>query len=337
MPGVPNLEYVNADGLEACLKRHQGHVLGLVAFGASPGAQLQEMQPAPLWVRIPVLGGQDNCFEVWSSSNPVSACGAGNITAFTDGDVLFGSMRIEQLDGGATLEALSRQAYLEIFAFVERMACRHLLRVWNYLPRINEPENGLERYRCFNLGRHEAFTLSGRDTSEENVPAASVLGCGAGPMVIYFLASKLPGKPISNPRQLAANKYPGQYGPRSPIFARAMLASFGPQQCLIMSGTASIVGHETLHKGDVEQQALETIRNIRMLLQQAYPADSDTTGSGHTEIKAYVRNAQDLERARSHIEHVFGSRQHAIYLQSDICRSDLLVEIEGVHFSDASP
>jgi len=59
---------------------------------------------------------------------------------------------------------------------MDHLGYSNLLRVWNYLPQINDPENGLERYRRFNMGRHESFVLSGRDISDENVPAASALG-----------------------------------------------------------------------------------------------------------------------------------------------------------------
>jgi enamine deaminase RidA (YjgF/YER057c/UK114 family) len=247
--------------------------------------------------------------------------------------VLFGTMQLEQRDG-VLLEALSNQAYREIFAFMDHRGHRNLLRVWNYLPRINENEHGLERYRCFNLGRHEAFIKSGRDITEENVPAASVLGCEPGPMVIYFLASKTPGQPIDNPRQLAAYHYPEQYGPRSPIFVRAMLASFARWQCLMVSGTASIVGHATVHKGDVRQQAQETMRNIRTLLQQAYPDRQRDCRQERMRLKAYVRNSQDLECVRECVEQEFGASQQTVYLQSDICRTDLLLEIEGVSFCE---
>lgn len=333
MRGLLNLDYVHADGVAGYLEENKGHVLGLVAFGVNAGEQYRTLQPTPLWVQCPVLGGYDTGFEVWTSSNPVTFCGQGNVRASTDGDVLFGSLQVEQ-SGGVTLEASARQAYLEIFAFMDNMGFRNLLRVWNYLPQINEPENGLERYRCFNMGRHESFLLSGRDISEENVPAASVLGCEPGPLVIYFLAAKMPGKPIDNPRQIRAYRYPEQYGPRTPVFVRAMLANFGQQRCLIVSGTASVVGHETMHKGDVEQQALETMRNIHMLLRQAYPPDEGDAVKGQMHLKVYVRHANDLERVREHVEHAFGPGQQTVYLLSDICRADLLLEIEGVHFSD---
>lgn len=329
-----NLEYIRASEAQSRLETYKGHVLGLVGFGADLGEWSGASRPAPLWLHIPVLGCDGASLELWTSENPVTSCGLGNIEAHTDGNVLFGSMQLEQSEG-VTLEALSRQIYLELFAFLRRVDCPHLLRVWNYLPRINESEQGLERYRCFNVGRHDAYVQSGRDISEENMPAASVLGCGPGPMVVYFLASKNPGKPVDNPRQLIAYRYPERYGPRSPLFVRAMLAVFGRERCLIVSGTASIVGHETLHKGDAGRQALETVRNIRTLMQQAYPSGADGMSGGRMQLKVYVRNAQDLERVRACVEHAFGPGQQTVYLLSDICRTDLLVEMEAVHFAGA--
>lgn len=329
------LEYVTEDGLAQCVAAQQGRVLGIIGFGAEPLAPSSALQPEVRWVHIPVLGGHAASFEVWASRKPVTPCSEGNIRAATDGDVLFGSMSLEQADGVA-LEALSRQAYTEMFAFMDRHGHPSLLRVWNYMPRINEAEGGLERYRCFNLGRHAAFLDSGRDISEENVPAASVLGCDQGPMVIYFIASRTPGKPIDNPRQMAAYRYPEQYGPRSPIFVRAMLAELAGQRCLMISGTASIVGHETVHKGDVREQAQETLRNIRTLLEQAYPDGLASCSEARMRLKAYVRHAGDIAPIRESVEQAFGEQQQGVYLQSDICRADLLLEIEGVWFCEAA-
>ena len=324
-----DLVYAHEGSVAACLAEHAGHVLGVVGFGARP---FVPHAPVP-WVHVPVLGGHQASFEIWTSGQPVSDCSTGNIRGATDGDVLFGSLQLDQRDGIA-MDTLATRAYREIFAFLDRQGHPHLLRVWNYLPHINASEQGMERYRRFNLGRHEAFVQSGRDITEENVPAASVLGCGAGPMVIYFLASHARGKPIDNPRQMAAYRYPEQYGPRSPIFVRAMLAGFGDRQCLLLSGTASIVGHETVHKGDVRQQTHETLRNIRTLLQQAYPQGPAGCHEDGIQFKAYIRHAGDIAPIRECLEQEFGAGQHTVYLQSDICRADLLLEIEGVSFCE---
>src|SRR4029077_5387998 len=133
----------------------------------------------------------------------------------------------------------------------------HLLRVWNYFPHINDDADGVERYVRFNAGRHDAFAAKGRATATD-APAACALGSRGTDLVIYFLAAKRAGQQIENPRQVSAFRYPPQYGPRSPPFAGAMLARPTGKPLLFVSGTASIVGHETLHHGDAAAQAAET-------------------------------------------------------------------------------
>ena len=328
MGSILSMDYVRADQAARHLEKLGDHVLGVVAFGA--GARRHAVSPPVPWLDIPVLGEYDGCYEIWSSNHPVTPCGFGNINGAADGNILFGSLQLDQSPGD-TLEALAERAYAGIFDFIERQGYPSLWRVWHYFPHINDPEHGLERYRSFNVGRHAAFVESGRSVSEESVPAASALGSNTGPLVIYFLAGKQPGKPIENPRQVRAYQYPESFGPRSPAFVRAMLVNLGQQQCFIISGTASVVGYETMHHGDVQKQMLETLENIRALMQQA-PALS--TKKMRMLFKVYLRHAADLPLVKAMLEKEFGTECRAVYLQSDICRSDLLLEIEGIYFSD---
>lgn len=316
-----NLDYVSPDEIAGCLNKLDGHVLLVAAFGT--GARQHALPSSSLWVDIPVLGEYDGCYEVWSSSRPVTECNSADINGAADGQILFGSMQLEQQPGDS-LETLAARAYTAIFDFTRDQGYPHLWRVWHYFPEINDPEQGLERYRCFNVGRHEAFVSSGRGINEDSVPAASALGSSSGPLVIYFMAGRQPGKPVENPRQVSAYHYPSQFGPRSPTFARAMLVTLGRQQCFIISGTASVVGYETLHPGDTLAQTQETLRNIRALLQQVPAA-----GAGKILLKVYLRHAADMSQVREQIKGEFGECK-MVFLQSNICRSDLLLEIEGI-------
>ncbi len=322
------LHYATEQDLPDYLKSHQGHILGMVAFGrplaVAPSSAL-------LQVDIPVLGEQDNSFEIWTSRETVLPFDDNGIAGSKDGDVLFGSLRVKQ-QAGEQLEMLAERGYKLIFGCIDQHGYRHLLRAWHYFPQINDAENGLERYRCFNIGRHEAFVASGRGIGEEAVPAASALGSSGGPLVIYFLAAKQPGQAVENPRQTSAYHYPVLFGPRSPVFSRAILAQLGTQQCFFISGTASIVGYETMHHGDVEKQTRETLLNIRALLEQVPHYDA-----GKLLLKAYLRHADDLVRVRALIEAELGAGCNTVYLHSDICRSDLLVEIESAYFNDIEP
>ncbi len=137
---------------------------------------------------------------------------------------------------------------------------------------------------------------------------------------------------MDNPRQVSAYQYPHLFGPRSPIFVRAMSTTLGRQHCFFISGAASIVGYETLHQDDVKKQLDETLHNIHILLEQSPHYDA---AQGRMLLKVYLRHAHDLVVVRDKVQAEFGTACTAVYLHSDICRSDLLLEIEGAYFSDA--
>jgi len=321
------LNYLDPSEVDDYLARYEGHVLGVIGFGSRIAIKRAQ---APVWIDIPVLGGCDTSLEVWTSDAPVTICDYQGVTGATDGSVIFGSITLQQ-HAGATLQNLANQAYSRIFEFIDHHNYRSLLRVWHYFPEINDDEFGLERYRGFNVGRHEAFVSNGRSIDEENVPAASALGSNSGALTIYFIAGRQPGKAVENPRQVSAFNYPDLFGPRSPIFVRAMSVTLGKQPCFFISGTASIIGYETVHHGDVEKQTVETLLNIRTLLEQAPHYDP---GKGRMLLKIYLRHLHDLEIVRARVEHEYGTACKAVYLHSNICRSDLLLEIEGVYFND---
>ncbi|WP_051938196.1 hypothetical protein [Ferriphaselus sp. R-1] len=321
-------DYLSPVGIEAYLRRNQGHVLGVIGFGRP--VDLPPTSCTPLWVDIPVLGGADTSLEVWVSDAAVSPCDHDGIHGSSDGTVLFGSVTLAQ-HAGETMQSLANQAYSRIFSFLDHHGFSHLLRVWHYFPQINDDEHGLERYRGFNVGRHEAFVAHGRSISEESVPAASALGSNSGSLTIYFMAARQPGKAVENPRQISAYHYPQLFGPRSPIFVRALSATLAGQHCFFISGTASIVGYETVHHGDAEKQAAETLLNIRTLLQQTphyQPAQ------GRMLLKVYLRHEEYWEMVATKVRAEFGDQVKVVYLHSNICRSDLLLEIEGAYFNE---
>jgi hypothetical protein len=47
-------------------------------------------------------------------------------------------------------------------------------------------------------------------------------------------------------------------------------------------------------------------------------------------LKAYLRRPEDLTVVRNGLTDAFGRAATALYLQADICRSGLLVEVEAV-------
>lgn len=237
---------------------------------------------------------------------------------------------------GDDLESLTRQAYAELFALLDAHGGLQLQRLWNYLRDINGEQQGLERYRRFNVGRQQAFLDAGR-SAFAGAPAACALGLPAGAadeLVISVLAGRTPCAAVENPRQVSAYDYPSDYGPRSPTFSRAArLELGGGRDALLVSGTASIVGHASVHEGDVQAQAREIVANLRALLQAASRPGGQRFELDRFACTVYLRRAGDLDAVRGVFEAAVGrdspAARQAVYLHADICRSDLLVEIEA--------
>jgi enamine deaminase RidA (YjgF/YER057c/UK114 family) len=147
--------------------------------------------------------------------------------------------------------------------------------------------------------------------------------------VVYFLASRQAPSVIENPRQVSAYEYPPQYGPK-PAFSRASVLQDAAGAVLFISGTASIVGHETVHPGDAAAQTRETLSNIEALLTEANrKSDTHRFELATLSYKVYVRNGADLPLIQSQLQTTLGSHAQVMYLKADICRQDLLVEIEA--------
>ena len=307
----------------AALQAEAGnHILGAVGFGA--GVRGDPSVTPSAWIDLPVLGGSGApVIETWLSHEPVDHDGANaTLRSSNNTRLLFGCL---QTPIGADMAAAAEHAYLEIFRHTAAREFPHLLRIWNYFPGINADDAGLERYQRFSLGRHAAFD---RAQAHARMPAASALGTRDGPLTVYFLAARQLGRPLENPRQLSAYCYPVRYGPRSPLFSRAMQCPTDAASAFFISGTASIVGHETRHAGDVLAQTQELLANIDALATLAGPA---ATG---WQLKAYLRHAADLPAVRQRLQTAFAPDTPVIYLQADVCRSSLLVEVEGVSFPD---
>jgi len=271
---------------------------------------------------------------VRSGSSPVGP-GACRIHYRCSDDFIFGAIEIDEacftLDGDRTpLLQAAESGYQAIFRLLEESGYSTLLRAWNYIARINVESHGIERYRQFNIGRQNAFVSDGRAITG-NVPAACALGVEAGPLQLAFLGSRLAMRAIENPRQISAYHYPTQYGPRSPTFSRAALFNTAHDELLFISGTASIVGHQSVHPGDVTAQVAESLANVSVLLDQANKVRHAHLPCALSDVcyRIYVRHPEDLPAIRAEFERIVGGEALAVYVLADVCRTDLLVEIEG--------
>ena len=302
-------------------------------------------------------GHDASCYEIWQ-------CAADDLRSVRRGalhyrysdavGLVFGSIVLSEADftpqpgaqrqAQAPLERATEAAYRMLFDLLDALDMPHPLRIWNTVPAINVEQHGAERYRQFNAGRQRAFEACRRALTG-SVPAAcalgsvgplSVQGVPGEPLAVYFLASRMPADAIENPRQVSAFHYPAQYGARAPTFARAAAWSAATRTSsapvLFISGTASIVGHRTVHHGDVLAQTRETLANLAAVLDEAARQGHGAFTLADLTFKVYVRDGADtamLAAIDRLLREAAGSHVRPLYLHADVCRSDLLIEIEA--------
>jgi chorismate lyase/3-hydroxybenzoate synthase len=307
-----------------------GEPLAMIGFAEDAEVLSEEM--LCFQVGIPSLDGQQH-WEVWLSQKSVEYGHWQHIQYSQNDDVLFGHVLLNEQDYSNVQDA-SEVAYRQLFELLKQKDYPYLFRIWNYFPAINEEQDELERYRLFCLGRQTALDIHGN--FEYSPPAATAIGTANAGLQIYFLAAKAPGMQLENPRQVSAFLYPKEYGPVSPAFSRATVKEWAVgdklEKHIFVSGTASIVGHETRHHGDVLKQLKETLTNIDALV-----AHGDDTLSlpvrqvGQLSmLKVYLRYLDDLEKVKAFLADYFqASQPDTLFLQGDVCRADLLIEIEA--------
>ena len=299
--------------------------------GAAPLAFVSHLPQAHLLKGL--VSSDVPVVEVWSGRQPAIAETIGTTRCRHNGEVIFATVAAPLAsDADDALGLATYAAYSSLLAALQVTDYPYLIRVWNSIPGINVDDQGLERYRRFNLQRFKAYEESSQPTGA-GAPAACALGSFGGPLVLYCLASKAPPRSIENPRQTSAYRYPQQYGPRAPSFSRAALwpGSADESDVLFVSGTASIVGHQTMHRGDVAAQAHETLSNLESIVSEArrHNARGVTTLSDLL-LKVYVRHVGDTPAVRRVLIERGLDADAALYLNADICRADLLVEIEAI-------
>jgi chorismate lyase / 3-hydroxybenzoate synthase len=238
-------------------------------------------------------------------------------------------------EGEGPLRGLADRLYDRLLTCTRARGAAHLVRIWNYMADINGADDQGDRYGQFCFGRHDAFIRHG--LTEADYPAACALGHGGGDLVIYALASRNDAPVhLENPRQVSAYHYPPQYAPRSPAFARAtLLRPPGAPGTLFVSGTASVVGHETHAPDDIDGQLEATLHNVDLLLDEVRRTCGLRAPLTAQCLKAYLRRPSDLTRVRAAVEARFAPAP-IIYVQADVCRPELLLEVEGT-WAEAAP
>jgi len=302
-------------------------VLAIFEFGSSP---LLSRDPRHVPVALTQLSRPERT-EVWRTDGPIKT-GNWDQLRFSQGEQLtMGHIALDLRESGS-MRRSSRLAYEILQSYLQQSPHQWPLKIWNYIPGINLGGGDEELYRQFCLGRADAVLIDPGDRPP--LPAATGIGTPAGEpaLQVYFLAGALPGLDVENPRQVSAWRYPRKYGPRSPLFSRATIMRMNGSSQYLISGTASIVGHQTHHENQVANQLSESLRNVYSLLDEG----GRLMGNAHANLdsegilKVYIRDPSDYELIRKTLDAEAPPEIPRIYLQGDICRENLLTEIDGI-------
>lgn len=305
----------------------------LAVFGYGRSAPARDLVTDPRYLNVPLqpLPGQAQ-LEVWRVSGPVEHGEQQDLRWASDGQLQFGVLELEEPDAG--ILPTSEELYRRLSSFWRQSHYPHLLRIWNYFSDITAGEGDAERYRQFCVGRVRGLG----ELDLASLPAATAIGGRERRRVlqVYWLSAREPGTPLENPRQVSAYRYPREYGPQSPSFARALLPQSAPQLPLFLSGTAAIVGHASQHADSLKAQLDETLTNLDSMIGAARLLRPELPPhfNGSSRLKVYVRDGVDADEVAAQLSARLGADVPWLMVQADVCRRELRVEIEGMHGLD---
>jgi enamine deaminase RidA (YjgF/YER057c/UK114 family) len=253
---------------------------------------------------------------------------------------------------GAYAQTLDALARMNDALRLAGCSFRHAVRTWFYLEGITEPEAGAWRYQELNRARSDFYReipfhspLFRRQGPQSLYPASTGIGMSAASLVVSCVALETRREDVlllslENPQQTPAYAYHPKYSSQSPKFSRAMALLVGDYMTTWISGTASIVSSESRYLGDIEKQTQQTIDNIQRLISPDNLAACGVSGAGAgfedlAKIRVYLKRPEDLAKCQAICTRRFGSIP-AIYALAEVCRPELLVEIEGIAFSRCS-
>ena len=242
---------------------------------------------------------------------------------------------VPRFDGGSTFEQST-----DIFEGIAKMLAGNgfkpsdIYRQWNYIPGITVLNDGSQNYQEFNDARSIFY---GCDSWTGGYPAATGIGTCAGGVVVEICAirgEQCANLPIDNPLQIAAHNYSQQVldgkvveqlsERTTPKFERARLLG----NTLLISGTAAIKGECSNYSTDAVEQAAETMEIMdRLTSKENIPVEN--CGSQYDLLRVYVKRENDIPAVSDYMQNHYPAAQKH-YLVADVCRPELLIEIEGV-------
>jgi enamine deaminase RidA (YjgF/YER057c/UK114 family) len=225
----------------------------------------------------------------------------------------------------------------------ENMSLNNIVRQWNYIGNILDVRNGFQNYQIFNDIRGKYYKKYRNDSG---FPAATGVGMRHGGVILDFCAVSSAGNPVinpvTNPNQLNAYQYSqemlkgtaqeGLTMKNPPQFERALIISNKSEIELLISGTASIIGQETYGRGNIAEQTEVTIENLDRLIDRDRIAGimgvEGLENGRFLMLRVYIKKQEDFGTVKRICDDHFPGVPKA-FIEADICRDDLLIEIEA--------
>lgn len=232
----------------------------------------------------------------------------------------------------------------------ENVGLDQVFRTWFYMGNIVADDKAspthIQRYKELNRARSDVFgdvsflrDFTPNTIQHDVYPASTGIGMSGLDVGLSTAALRTNRKDVrtlalENPRQTAAFEYGQHYSPESPKFARAMAVAYDDRASIYISGTASITASETQHIGDAAKQTEETLLNIAALIDSENLKAHGLPKFGAklsdlNVVRAYIKNAEDYETVQQICSQQLGDIP-VIYSIGDVCRDDLLVELEAI-------
>jgi chorismate lyase/3-hydroxybenzoate synthase len=106
----------------------------------------------------------------------------------------------------------------------------------------------------------------------------------------------------------------------------------GTRRLLLIGGTASIVGEDSIHPRDASAQLNETLTNLTTLISAAQNGTESPHGSlGRIcDLRIHITRSQDAAAVHATIRARCPGVARTEFVLARLCRPELLVEIEGV-------
>jgi len=248
---------------------------------------------------------------------------------------------------GAYERAYNAFEQIKIMMSIAEFRLEHVLRTWIYQGHLVLPEGETQRYKELNRARTDFFedTEFLKDYLPKKYkgtvyPASTGIGADDVDVVISAVALDTERKdviavPLENPNQTSAFDYGAAYGPQSPKFSRAMAVAVDKTCLIFVSGTASITDSESRHVEDPVRQTEQTLDNIAALIDgknlSRHGISGMTCSLADLEcVRVYVKRPSELEVIRQVCERRLSADIPVLYTIADVCRPELLVEIEGI-------